>query len=188
MSASLPRVSLRDTLPDAGSSMEAENLSEEKLIRRARAKVATQTDSAPACNKARAAARAVAPVVRMSSIKRTCLPKTAAGSDTPNAPRTFKRRCRGVSPAWLSVSRKRISVLGASARRHAVWCLRKQAIASVARSRAWLNPRSACLDRWSGTGTTSISAGASGASCAIAWASSSPSLGATGRRRSYLSA
>ncbi len=29
-------------------------------------------------------------------------------------------------------------------------------------ARAWLNPRSRCLERWSGTGTTSISEGASG--------------------------
>ena len=70
--------------------------------------------SASAC----AAARAVAPVVRMSSISRTCLPVTAAGSETVKAPRTFRRRWRGVSPAWLSVARRRISVLGASVSRH----------------------------------------------------------------------
>ena len=86
-------------------------------IRRARARVATHTASAPASISTRDAARAVAPVVKMSSTSSTCRPATAAGSETPKAPRIFSRRCRGVSPAWLSVERKRISVLDASTRR-----------------------------------------------------------------------
>ena len=68
-----------------------------------------------------AAARAVAPVVRMSSTSKMSFPATAAGALTENAPRTFSRRMRGVSPAWLSVARSRISALGASVSRHAGW-------------------------------------------------------------------
>ncbi len=138
------------------------------LVMRARASVATHTLSAPALTSAWDAARAVAPVVRMSSIIRTCRPETALEWETRNAPRTFKRRCRGVSPVWLSVARRRINVSGASVSRHLGWVMRKDASAQAASSRAWLKPRPAYFDLWSGTGTTSISEGAASASCAIA--------------------
>ena len=61
-------------------------------------------------------------------------------------------------------------------------------MAARARERAWLKPRWIVLPRWSGTGTTSISAGASGASSAMASASMLPSRGRQGCMRSYLSA
>jgi len=157
-------------------------------IREARASVATLTDAAPACMRARAAALAVAPVVKMSSTSSTCRMATAAGSVTVNAPRTFRRRCRGVSPAWLSVARSRISVLEASCNRQAGCVLRSDFKASAARDRAWLNPRCAYLARCNGTGITSISAGASPAICAIANAIRLPNFRAAPRTRSYFRA
>ena len=59
-----------------------------------------------------------------------------------NAPRTFKRRWRGVRPAWLSVARRRMSVLGASVRRHCGMrsCAGSRALRQPA-TRAWLKPR-----------------------------------------------
>ena len=73
-----------------------------------------------------AAARAVAPVVKMSSMSKTCFTVTAAGSETVKAPRTFRRRWRGVRPAWLSVARSRISVLEASVSRHSRMALAQE--------------------------------------------------------------
>ena len=87
-----------------------------KLRRRARASVATQTEAAPAFTSACAAARAVAPVVKMSSTQQNVFAANRCWIGNLNAPRTFSRRWRGVSPAWLSVARSRISVLGASVR------------------------------------------------------------------------
>ena len=142
-------------------------------MRRARASVATHTDAAPALS---APGRRRGPLRRWSKCRRqqNVLPATAAGSETENAPRTFRRRWRGVRPAWLSVARRRISVSGASVSRHCGWVLRRDSSAWAASSRAWLKPRSACFDRCSGTGTTSISAGASAASCAMPWPASGP--------------
>ena len=57
------------------------------------------------------------------------------------------RRCRGVSPAWLSVARSRISVLAAKVSRHSGCVLRSTLSASAASTRAWSNPRSAYFDR-----------------------------------------
>ena len=148
--------------------------------RRALASVATHTDAAPAFSRACAAARAVAPVVRMSSINKMCFASTAAGSETEKAARTFKRRWRGVRPAWLPVERWRIKVLDASVSRHCGCDRRTDLSAWVASERAWLNPRSAYFARWRGTGTTSISAGASSPSSAIARASIRPSMRAAG--------
>jgi hypothetical protein len=155
---------------------------------RARASVATHTLAAPALSSACAAARAVAPVVRMSSTSSTCLPVTACASETVNAPRRLTRLSCGSRPAWLSVARRRIRVFDARCSRHAGCVLRSSPNALSASARAWLNPRSAYLDRCSGTGTTSISAGASLASSAIAAASILPSPRAAGRSRPYLSA
>ena len=143
--------------------------------RRALASVATHTESAPASINVLAAARAVAPVVRMSSTSRMCFPATAAGSKTVKAPRTFNRRCLGVRPAWLWVARSRINVLEASVSRHSGWDLPRNVSACVASDRAWLKLRCAYFDRCSGTGTTSISAGASPASWPMASASIRPS-------------
>jgi len=100
------------------------------------ARVATHTEAAPALTSARDAARAVAPVVRMSSMSRMCFIATAAGSETEKAPRTFNRRWRGVSPAWLSVARSRISVVDASVSRHSGWLLRNASSAATASERA----------------------------------------------------
>jgi hypothetical protein len=65
----------------------------------------------------------------MSSMIRMCFIVTADGSETTNAPRTFRRRWRGVNPAWLSVARSRISVLDASRSRHSGCVLRNTASA-----------------------------------------------------------
>jgi hypothetical protein len=92
----------------------------------ARANVATQTEAAPALSKVCAAARAVAPVVRMSSTSKMCCAVTFDGSETENAPRTLIRLWRGARPAWLPVARRRMSVLGASASRHCGWLCAKE--------------------------------------------------------------
>ncbi len=56
-----------------------------------------------------------------------CFDATTAGSETVNAPRTFSRRSRKVRPAWLSVARRRMSVLGASASLQQGWVLCSEA-------------------------------------------------------------
>ena len=84
-------------------SLSNESLSPAVSSRRARASVATHTLAAPAFRSACAAARAVAPVVRMSSTSSTCLPLTACASETENAPRRFMR---------LSCGKARLAIRG----------------------------------------------------------------------------
>ena len=98
--------------------------------------------SSPARSSAWAIARAVAPVVKMSSIDQdVLLPRSLYRSVTLNAPRTLTRRCRGVRPAWLSVARCRTSTSRGQLSRHCGIDWRKSAKAHSASSRAWLNPR-----------------------------------------------
>ena len=80
---------------------------------KARATVAAQTRSAPACFSTRAHSDNVVPVVITSSTTITLRPRTAFRSATRKASRIFSMRSSRLSPTCEIVSRRRTSASGA---------------------------------------------------------------------------
>ena len=112
------------------------------------------------CSSACAAARAVAPVVKMSSISRMCFMRDggrignrecAAHIQPPLARRQAGLALGGAQPHQRARGQREPPLRMASCAGHRS--------ASTASERAWLKPRWAYFERCSGTGTTSISAG-----------------------------
>ena len=117
----------------------------------------------PADSRLRAAAMAVAPVVRTSSTRITSRPRIRERKDSSiaNAPWTLERRALGPRSTWVRPSlRRRASTRGSRFLR----------ATSSARRAAWLYPRVRRLHGVVGTGTTNGSGGPFGSSGAIIWA------------------
>ena len=93
-----------------------------------------------------AQAKKVEPVVHTSSTNKIRLPAKGVFVDALKMAHTFSHRSSGVLLVWLSVARKRQRVVVSMGVPHTD--CNPRAIHSD-----WLNPRSRCLSRWSGTGT-----------------------------------
>jgi hypothetical protein len=123
----------------------------------------------------------------MSSTSNTSRPTTAAGSTTSNAFRKFNRRCREVSPNWLSVSfTRRIAPCAARSRHSGLLLFNSPSAASAIRT-AWLYPRHRSLAGNRGTATTTNSFAASPSSISTARANITPNGRARAGMRSNFS-